>query len=83
MSISATDPVRLGRCKQPVAAGRAASNLSFDLVPGKPDESILLSRMLAVEPSIAMPELGRSLVHTEAVALVRDWIAAMPGTCTP
>lgn len=83
LSIGETDPVRLGRCKQPVAAGRAASNLSFDLVPGKPDESILLSRMLAVEPSIAMPELGRSLVHTEAVALVRDWIAAMPGTCTP
>ena len=25
-----------------------------------------------------MPELGKRLVHEEGVALVREWIAAMP-----
>jgi hypothetical protein len=27
-----------------------------------------------------MPELGKRLVHEEGVALVRQWIAAMPGS---
>jgi hypothetical protein len=25
-----------------------------------------------------MPELGKRLVHDEGVALIREWIAAMP-----
>ena len=25
-----------------------------------------------------MPELGKRLVHEEGVALIREWIAAMP-----
>jgi uncharacterized repeat protein (TIGR03806 family) len=77
------DPYKLGACKTPVAAGKAAANLKYAIVPGKPDESILLYRMRATEPAIAMPEIGRSLVHEEAVALIRDWIAQMPGSCTP
>ena len=28
-----------------------------------------------------MPELGRSLVHAEGVALIRDWIASLEGKC--
>jgi hypothetical protein len=28
-----------------------------------------------------MPELGRSLVHEEGVALVEAWITAMDGDC--
>jgi hypothetical protein len=28
-----------------------------------------------------MPELGRSLVHAEGLALIRAWIAEMPGQC--
>ena len=37
--------------------------------------------MIATEPSIAMPEIGRSVVHTEGVKLVREWIAGMNGDC--
>jgi hypothetical protein len=68
-------------CKQPVAAGRASSNLMYDVVPGQPDQSIVIYRMNATEPSVAMPEIGRSLVHTEAVSIVRDWISGLQGTC--
>jgi uncharacterized repeat protein (TIGR03806 family) len=83
LTLAETDPTHLGRCKSPVAAGAATGNLRFDIVPGRPDESILLQRMIATEPSIAMPEIGRSVVHTEGVQLVREWIAGMSGTCSP
>ena len=32
----------------------------------------------STHPGIMMPELGKRLVHEEGVALIRDWIAAMP-----
>lgn len=83
LSMAETDPTHLGVCKPPVAAGRATSNLLYDIVPGKPDESIVVYRMQATEPSVAMPELGRSIVHTEAVALVRQWIEGLAGSCPP
>lgn len=83
LGFAVTDTMHLGVCKPPVATGRASAGLQFDVVPGQPDQSIVVARMQATEPSIAMPELGRSLVHAEAVAVVRDWIAAMPGACGP
>ncbi len=76
-----TDQVRLGTCKIPIATGRGSGDALFDIVPGAPDQSILLHRMLSIEPDVAMPELGRSLVHAEGVALIRDWIASLEGSC--
>ena len=52
-----------------------------DIVPGKPDESILPFRLASTEGGVMMPELGRSTVHQEGVQLIRDWIASMPGHC--
>ena len=65
-----------------MAAGQATGALFYDVVPGKPDESILLYRMLSTAPAIAMPEIGRSLVHDEGVDLVRAWIAGLSGDCS-
>jgi len=76
-----TDPLRLGFCKVPVAAGHGAGNLRFDVVHGLPDESILPRRMNSVEPKVAMPELGRATIHKEGVALIREWIASTRGSC--
>jgi uncharacterized repeat protein (TIGR03806 family) len=76
-----TDPYALGLCKPPVAAGKAAANQHYDIVPGQPDASILLYRMQSTAPSIMMPELGRSLEHVEAAQLVSDWIAGLTGSC--
>ena len=70
-----------GVCKPPVAVGRGSGDRPYDIYPGRPDESILLYRMQHTDPAIAMPELGRATVHTEAVALIRDWIAGMNGEC--
>jgi uncharacterized repeat protein (TIGR03806 family) len=71
----------LGVCKPPVAAGRGTGDHMIDIVPGHPDDSILPYRLTSVEPGVMMPEQGRSTVHKEGVALIRDWIAAMPGAC--
>jgi uncharacterized repeat protein (TIGR03806 family) len=69
--------VELGIMKSPVAAGRGAGKNAFDIVPGKPDESILTFRMQTNDPGIAMPELGREQVHREGVELIRQWITNM------
>lgn len=71
------DPRALGIAKRPVAAGRGSGGLPFDIAPGRPEDSILLYRMRSDDPAIRMPELGRSLAHAEAVALIETWIAAM------
>jgi len=57
-------------------------DLLFDVVQGKPEESMLVHRMESNTPKIMMPELGRSMVHLEGLALIREWIASMHGGCT-
>jgi uncharacterized repeat protein (TIGR03806 family) len=81
LAFSETDPLRLGICKPPVAAGRASTTNSFDVVPGQPDQSILIHRVEATEASVAMPEIGRSTVHHEAAALLRQWVMGLSGSC--
>ena len=71
------DPFALGVRKPPVAAGRGAGGLLVSIAPGEPDRSILVHRMDSTEPGVAMPELGRSTVDEEGVALMRDWIEGM------
>jgi hypothetical protein len=63
--------------KNPVAAGHGSGGRKYDLVPGKPDESILTYRMESSDPGVMMPSVGRKLVHAEAVAVVRAWIAGL------
>ena len=46
----------------------------FAIVPGKPDESILLYRIESEDPGIAMPSVGKNLVPIEAAELIRAWI---------
>lgn len=71
------DLAALGVMKRPVAAGRGAGDLLYGIVPGKPDQSIMVHRMNSTEPGVAMPELGKSTVDAEGVEAVRRWIAEM------
>lgn len=71
------DPHALGIGKRPVAAGRGAGGFLFDIVPGSPDHSILPYRMSTTEGGIAMPEIGKSTVDEEGLAVVRRWIEEM------
>ncbi len=74
------DPAKLGVWKNPVAAGHGSGGRKYDVIPGKPDESILMYRLESEDPSIMMPNVGRRLVPEKAVAMVREWIAGMPAT---
>lgn len=71
------DPHAIGIRKPPVAAGRGAGGHKVSIAPGDPDASILLYRMESTEPGIAMPELSRSTVDADGVAIIRQWIAEM------
>ena len=77
LQTSETDPTALGILKTPVAAGRGSGGRSYDIVPGKPDESILIYRLHSTDPGEMMPEVGRKTVHTESLELLRVWIKAM------
>ncbi len=70
-----------GVCKRPDSAGGATCGRQLDIVPGQPDESIYLCRVESSEPKVQMPPLGRGLVHVEGVALLREFIASLPGSC--
>lgn len=71
------DPFRLGVMKSPVAAGTGSGGLNYSIVPGRPDQSIMVYRMESVHPAERMPEVGRTLVHEEAVELIREWVRKM------
>lgn len=71
----------LGQCKSPTAAGRGTGNLPYVVTPGNAANSILSFRMKSIEPEIAMPELGRTRIHAEAVAVIESWINSMPAGC--
>lgn len=49
----------------------------FDIVPGNPDESIMVYRMESLVPEVTMPKVPHLQIHEEGVALIRAWIAAM------
>lgn len=74
----ATRPEDWGINKPPVSAGTGSGHLQFDIAPGQSDASILVYRMESLDPGVMMPELGRTMVHTEAMQVIRAWIDQLP-----
>ncbi|MEL6695027.1 MAG: hypothetical protein AAFP89_02250 [Bacteroidota bacterium] len=60
-----------------MAAGRGSGGLKYDIHPGRPGASILVYRIESTDPGVRMPEVGRSLVHKEGLATIKQWIAEM------
>jgi uncharacterized repeat protein (TIGR03806 family) len=81
LSTLETNPVSLGICKKPIAAGPGGGGLTYDIVPGDPNDSIVHHRLASTEVGVVMPEIGRSLVDTAGLQLITDWIASIPGSC--
>ncbi len=73
-----TTAANIGVFKSPVAAGKGSGDRKYDIVPGRPDDSILLYRLETDEAGIRMPNIARAMVHEEAVAMIREWILEMP-----
>ncbi|WP_167017360.1 SO2930 family diheme c-type cytochrome [Chitinophaga sp. Cy-1792] len=63
-----------GVMKEPVSAGGGAGGLNYDVIPGDAKHSILVYRMNSTEPGTAMPELARTVIHKEGVALITQWV---------
>jgi uncharacterized repeat protein (TIGR03806 family) len=85
LGVQETSATRLGVCKQPMG-GQQNGRFSYDIQPGNADQSFLYFRignyrLNADPPSVAMPELGRHVFHTEGNALVREWINGMSPSC--
>ncbi len=77
LNFSNVDSLHLGICKPAVAAGGGSGGYKYDIVPGNPDESIMMFRMKTLELDEMMPESGRSVVHEEGVALIEAWIKSI------
>ena len=73
--------IAYGLCKQPVAAGKGSGDRLVDIHPGAPEKSVLSFRLHSTDPSIMMPELGRSSAHREGLELIDRWIASLDGEC--
>jgi hypothetical protein len=72
----------LGLCKTPISAGPATGDFQFDIVPGHAEQSIMIYRMNSAAANIKMPELSKTLVHDEGVALISAWINTLTGSCS-
>lgn len=66
-----------GVCKTPTSAGGATCGLKYDIVPGQPEQSILVCRVASREPKVQMPPLATKLPHSLAVQLLSDWISGL------
>ena len=71
------DQRRRGVFKPPIAAGKGSGDHQYDIVPGKPEESIFMYRMISNDPAIRMPEIGRSVVHQDGVDLLQQYIKGL------
>ena len=80
-----TDPATnaaWGVCKEPIATKAEPCGLTYDIVPGSPEQSILVCRMESREKDVQMPSVGSLRVDTLGVELMREWIAGLtPAGC--
>lgn len=76
-SFTEVDLEAVGVCRTPASTGAGAGGLDHVIVPGAPDESIIMFRMESSSLSLLMPEWFTRTTDVAGVALVRDWIDAM------
>jgi hypothetical protein len=63
--------------KSPVAAGKGSGGRKYDIVPGKPDESIVMYRIESEDVGARMPNLARNRNFEAGNALIREWITSL------
>lgn len=78
LTASQVGSYQFGVYRAPVATGPGSGGLDYDIVPGRPEESIIVHRISSTDPKAMMPELGKRMVHEEAVELIRQWVVQIP-----
>lgn len=74
-----TDPVNLGVCVPPDDPIQPSQQ--YIVYAGNKARSMLYYRISSNEEAERMPLMGRTVRHEEAIALIGQWIDAMPDTC--
>jgi len=41
----------------------------------------MIERLKSTKAAVKMPELSKTLIHDDGVALVEAWIKSLPGAC--
>jgi uncharacterized repeat protein (TIGR03806 family) len=77
LTVNAPMDINLGIYKATVSAGAGTGGHTYSIVPGSSSTSVMVNRMKSTNPGAMMPELGRSMVHEEGVALIAEWIDKM------
>ncbi len=73
--------ISYGFCKRPVAAGLGSGGRAFDINPEGADKSIVYYRMKNDHLEVKMPQLGRSVAHSEALKVIEEWNNSLKGQC--
>jgi uncharacterized repeat protein (TIGR03806 family) len=74
-----SDYTNIGVCVDPDTD--LGQDLGHIIEPGDARSSVLHFRVNSTEPSMRMPLLGRTLLHTEGVSLIEQWIDALNTEC--
>ena len=73
------DPINLGVCVPP--DDPISPLLTHVVSAGNPERSMLYYRLNSTDEAERMPLLGRTVVHAESVALIREWIESLTPPC--
>lgn len=74
-----TDKENMGVCVEPDEVINTA--LTYLIAPSKINRSVLYYRLNSIQPNERMPLLGRSIVHTEGVELIEQYINTLTDIC--
>jgi uncharacterized repeat protein (TIGR03806 family) len=72
-----SNPENLGVCVDTQDMNDFPSALSKIVNPGNTDRSMMFYRLNTENESYRMPLLGRTIIHTEGVALIQEWINSL------
>ena len=78
-----TTPSKWGVCKKPLAYVGPGAPYRYGIEPGQADVSLLLYRMAHTATADVMPAVGRHVNHTEANAVIGDWINSLTLAACP
>lgn len=69
----------MGVCVEPDT--NIGDDFSFIIDSGDADASVVVFRISSTEEQYRMPLLGRTLQHTEGIALIRTWVNSLTNRC--
>jgi len=72
-----SNSANLGVCVDTQDMNDFPSALSKIVNPGNPNRSMMFYRLNTENESYRMPLLGRTIIHTEGVALIQEWINSL------